>query len=660
MSTWFLAIDFGTTNTCAAVVTDEGPAPVRFGPSQVEQMPSAVLLRPDGTLVVGFDAQIQASLHPDRYEPAPKRSVGQASLLLGDREIAVVEVVAAVLSVAAREARRQQGGFPPSKTCLTYPARWGTSRLSVLRDAATRAGLGDVVLVSEPEAAALYFAKHDRVPIGRSVAVYDLGGGTLDVAVLAATPSGFRLIGRAGGIDPLGGDDVDDRLLTLTLDRAPRDLVGVDELRSAQDRLWQARRTELQREVRRAKEDLALVEKSELLIPGLGLTAELTREDLRMAAADDIEASLNEFARTVELAGLNTNELARIYLAGGSSKLLLVREGLSRRLAPETLRTVRTLSNPKAAVALGAAEYLHEGETEPPLTSESGLFVKPNPRGRLTWKHAAAGVLVLTLLLVAGVVWFNLRETNVVWGTLYNGNNEPMPNIELKLTSGFMGEHIDTKTDGGGRFSGSLPQGSYAINAYGTVPFDGRGVQVELAFCDPGSGVVDLPANGGANLDLCLWTSGQMADKTGVSHTDYYGGIVQFTEWFSMDDARVVPLSQLRKDLEVSVHFEPEGPLIDGGESKAFDVTRTVEELLSGRATLNHDSIIYNIALGSYVVSAFLQGPSGPIPLVVQDTYLNTGHSVTVSPAGFCQYGCGKSGSSTVMIAVGIEAVHLG
>src|SRR6187401_3147162 len=202
MSTWFLAIDFGTTNTCAAIVTDSGSVAVRFGPDQAARMPSGVLLRPTGPLLVGFEALRQAPLHPECYDPAPKRGVGQATLLLGSREIAVVEVVAAVLSAAASEARKHRGGTPPVQVCLTYPARWGATRQAVLREAATRAGLGDVVLISEPEAAAAYFAKHDRVPPGRSIAVYDLGGGTLDVAVLTATQVGFRVIGRPGGIDP--------------------------------------------------------------------------------------------------------------------------------------------------------------------------------------------------------------------------------------------------------------------------------------------------------------------------------------------------------------------------------------------------------------------------------------------------------------------------
>ena len=118
MSTWFLAIDFGTSNTCAAIVTEHGVRPVTFGPAQQSRMPSGVLLRRNGTLVAGFEAERQGALDPAWYDPAPKRSIGQATLLLGSGELPVVDAVAAVLAAAA--ARGRGGRAEARRRC-----RWG-------------------------------------------------------------------------------------------------------------------------------------------------------------------------------------------------------------------------------------------------------------------------------------------------------------------------------------------------------------------------------------------------------------------------------------------------------------------------------------------------------------------------------------------------------
>jgi hypothetical protein len=657
MSSWYLAIDFGTTNTAAAVVTDGSAVPVGFGPSQLSRMPSGVFLRPDGSLLVGLEAERQGALHPERYESAPKRSVGQATLMLGTREIPVVELVAAVLAAVAAEARRQRGGTPPAAVALTYPARWGTTRQSVLRDAATRAGLGDVMLVSEPEAAAAYFAKHDRVPIGRPIAVYDLGGGTLDVAVLVATSSGFRVVGSPGGLDPFGGKDVDDRLLSLVLRRAVDTTPAAEALISPPDVEWGARREALRHEVRRAKEDLAVSDPTELLLPGLASMTEITRADLRSAAGDDVDASVVEFLRVVRLAGVSVAQLAGIYLAGGSSRLPLVRESLTRHLPPETHRLVRTLNDPKVAVAQGAAEILYGRESAAAVQEVAGTILRADRHRTLTKYHGLAGVLAVVLAVVGGAVWLNFRDSNVVSGTVYDSQGEPMPDLELQITSGLSelgGKQIQTTTDAHGRYKGRLPRGSYKVDAYGTVAYEGLEVVVQLTPRKARSDVLDLPASGGAHLDLDFKTSGQRPDTTGVTAGDYFGGSVLISEPFVTDES-VAPLWSLQEQLEVVFHFEPAGPRVDGTPSKAFDVTRTVGQLVSGSEVRGEGALLDDIPLGSYVLSATLQTLSGPIPLTLQDADFNVGDTAPVPLAVICEYLCG----GIVTVPVGIDATYL-
>ena len=154
-------------------------------------MTSGVYLDESGRLLVGRDAQRMAQLEPARFEPNPKRRVDESTVLLGEREVSVVDLLAAVLSAVARAAVEAVGFLPPA--VLTYPAAWGQPRRDALLAAATRAGWPPVRLVPEPVAAARYFVDVLRrpVPLGASLAVFDFGGGTLDVTVL--------LVHRAGG-----------------------------------------------------------------------------------------------------------------------------------------------------------------------------------------------------------------------------------------------------------------------------------------------------------------------------------------------------------------------------------------------------------------------------------------------------------------------------
>jgi len=139
-------------------------------------LPSAVYAEPAGGLAVGRDAVHSARLEPSRFEPNPKRRVDDGWVLLGDREVSVLDLIAAVLSRVADEARRTAGGVP-ANVIVTCPAAWATPRRRVLGAAAVRAGLGEIRLVEEPVAAATYFARvfGARMPPGAVVVVYDFG-----------------------------------------------------------------------------------------------------------------------------------------------------------------------------------------------------------------------------------------------------------------------------------------------------------------------------------------------------------------------------------------------------------------------------------------------------------------------------------------------------
>ena len=209
-----LSVDLGTSNT-VAVLAAYGRPPRVVDVDGASMMPSAVFAAEDGNLVVGRDAERRARLDPARFEPNPKRRVDEGTLLLGDQVVPVTDALAGVLRRVADETSRQLGGAKPDEVRLTHPAQWGPVRRNVLLSAARQAGMGsNLVLVPEPVAAAAHFASFPGQTLApnQALAVYDLGAGTFDVAIVGATQKGFVVLAEAG-LPDLGGLDVDQALL---------------------------------------------------------------------------------------------------------------------------------------------------------------------------------------------------------------------------------------------------------------------------------------------------------------------------------------------------------------------------------------------------------------------------------------------------------------
>ncbi len=170
MTDWQLGIDFGTSYTVAAMAQDGSVAVVDIESNGRSRIPSSVFLTQDGEILVGTAAQHQAVFAPERYEPTPKRSLGEGQLFLGDDLVAITDLVAAVLGRVYAEACRQQGERAPSAIRLTHPADWSETRLGVLQEASDKAQLAKVTLVAEPVAAAARIALEVTDP-GQHIAV---------------------------------------------------------------------------------------------------------------------------------------------------------------------------------------------------------------------------------------------------------------------------------------------------------------------------------------------------------------------------------------------------------------------------------------------------------------------------------------------------------
>ncbi|MEV4511996.1 Hsp70 family protein [Dactylosporangium sp. NPDC049525] len=381
-----LAIDLGTCHTVAVVRRgDEAPRALLFDGSPV--MASGIYADETGRLSVGRDAERLSQLAPSRFEPYPKRSVDAGAVLLGDSEVTVVEMLAALLKRVADESL-QAGVNPVGSTVLTCPADWGGQRRGVLLEAARAANLGPVVLVDEPIAAATYCLRvlGQQVAPLQSLAVFDFGGGTLDVSVVrreapgAGNAGGLRVLG-VGGLDDLGGVDIDaalvghlGQLINLRNPEIWQRLANPDSTAAHRDRraLWN--------EVRAAKEMLSRASSAPIHVPGTEEALHITREELERVAGPLIDRAVDETRRVLERAGVDVRQLAGIFLVGGSSRIPLVASRLHARFGVAPV----VPEQPELPVAYGGMlaiatppQQLFEGAQVPPPRPVSGTPVSP-------------------------------------------------------------------------------------------------------------------------------------------------------------------------------------------------------------------------------------------------------------------------------------------
>ncbi|OLT03790.1 hypothetical protein BJF90_03760 [Pseudonocardia sp. CNS-004] len=346
-----LGIDLGTTYTAAAVsrATERqhaDPEMVSLGDRAV-QVPSVLYLAPDGSIVVGEAAERRAATDPDRVVREFKRQVGdEIPLVVGGTPYPAHELSAILVAWVVQRVAEREGG-PAGRIALTHPASWGPHKKELLQGALAARGL-NVTFLAEPQAAALSYAAAERVGRGSTIAVYDLGGGTFDSAVVRKNGT-FELLGRPEGVDRLGGVDFDDAVFTHV-----REAVGeaFDRLDPADDSVVAAV-SRLRRECKEAKEALSADTEVRIavLLPGLQTAVRLTRGEFEAMIRPQLEESVDALRRAVTSAGLAPADLSAVLLVGGSSRIPLVAQSVSAAFG----RPVAVDADPKNAIALGAA-----------------------------------------------------------------------------------------------------------------------------------------------------------------------------------------------------------------------------------------------------------------------------------------------------------------
>lgn len=364
-----LGIDFGTSHTVAMLRRPDGRVePLMFDSSPL--LPSSVAAPSDGPLLVGRDAVDSARTDPSSFEPNPKRRVDDGSVLLGVREVPVVDLFGAVLDRVRRECVKVIGAVPRAVS-LTYPAAWGPTRRLVLLEAARRAGLPEPRMVPEPVAAATYFVRQlqHEVPVGGAVVVHDFGGGTFDASVVRRGPVGFEVL-SVDGLTDLGGVDVDEAIIAYL-----RSQVDAPELwrrlltptNPADLRHWRSFREDVQR----VKERLSRQSSADLYVPIVDKEVHLTREELERLTAPMLARAVRVVEAVIQTSRLPRQAFAGLFLVGGSSRMPLVSTMLHRALG--TAPTV--IDQIEQVVAHGA---LLAAAPEPaPATPAGGVFQPP-------------------------------------------------------------------------------------------------------------------------------------------------------------------------------------------------------------------------------------------------------------------------------------------
>jgi hypothetical protein len=284
---------------------------------------------------------------PVSADPGPfvGRIGDDVPIVLGNRQHNAHELMATGIDRIVEQVAAHHGDRPVRVT-VTHPSTWGPYRIDLLREALSRVGLGDSVLVPEPLAAATAAAARHRIDGPAPVAVYDIGGSSVTATLLRPSPGGFEIIGRSETAEHPAGADFDDELVALVTAGRP------DPGAAAWDDLQQ-----LRQECVQAKHTLSVA--PEAVVPPLQVR--VTRAEFEELIRPLLHQGVDVLLRALSNAGLTPERLGAVVLVGGSARIPLVRQVLGERLR----RPVLVDGAPEATIAAGAALMASRSLPEP-------------------------------------------------------------------------------------------------------------------------------------------------------------------------------------------------------------------------------------------------------------------------------------------------------
>lgn len=520
-----IGIDLGTTNSCVAVM-EGGEAVVIPNPEGARTTPSVVGFKKDGERVVGETAKRQAITNPDRTIISIKRHMGTSHKeTIDSKDYSPQEISAIILQKLKSDAEAYLGQTV-TQAVITVPAYFNDSQRQATKDAGKIAGLEVLRIVNEPTAAALAYGMEKSED--QTILVYDLGGGTFDVSILELG-DGFFEVKATSGDNQLGGDDFDQVIIDYLVSEFKKDQgIDLSKDKAAVQRLKDA--------AEKAKKELSGVLTTTISLPFITvadgvpqhLELNLSRAKFEEISEGLVERTLEPTRRALSDAGMTANDIDKIVLVGGSTRIPAVQEAIKKLTGKEPHKGV----NPDEVVALGAA--VQAGVLTGDVKDVVLLDVTPLSLGIET----------------AGGVFTKMIERNTTIPTsksqVFSTYADNQPSVEIHVLQG----------------EREMAAGNKSLGRFmlGDIPPAPRGVpQIEVSF--------DIDANGIVNVS---------ATDKGTNKTQK----ITITSSSGLSDAEV---EQMMKDAELHAEEDKKRRELVEAKNSAdqliYSVDKTIKDL---------------------------------------------------------------------------------
>ena len=343
-----IGIDLGTTNSCVSVI--EGGEPVVIANAEgTRTTPSIVGFSKDGERMVGNIAKRQAIANPERTVSSIKRHMGSDYKVKIDEKSYTPQEISAIILQKLKADAESYLGEKVTEAVITVPAYFTDAQRQATKDAGKIAGLEVKRIINEPTAAALAFGidKEDD----QKVMVYDLGGGTFDVSIIEMGDGVQEVLATAGN-NLLGGDDFDKKVMDWILAEFKAE-TGID---LSSDNMAMQR---IKEAAEKAKIDLSGMTTAQISLPFITVDATgpknldltLSRAKFNEMTADLVEKTMGPVRQAMKDSGLTMNDIDKILLVGGSTRIPAVQEAIQKFSGKEPFKGI----NPDECVAMGAA-----------------------------------------------------------------------------------------------------------------------------------------------------------------------------------------------------------------------------------------------------------------------------------------------------------------